>query len=211
MSTDPGELLRITGVGPALAQKLTDIGVGNTDDLLQYYPRKYEDYSDIQPIAHIKPGTVTIKAIIKQAKGRYVRRGMHVTEAVASDDSGSVRLVWFNQPYRASSFKAGEDYFISGTFELSHQRMSIMNPSTELVSSFPVNTARIVPIYRESKGLKSAQIRKLIRALLPALRQQAETLPTWLSKEHQLIAYAKAVETMHFPQLQADLVAAQRR
>ena len=168
------QLEEIKGVGPALGHKLAGLNLHTVQDVLHYFPRKYEDYSHIESIYQIKPGIVTIKAVIKQARGRYVRRGLHITEGIASDETGSVRLVWFNQPYRAGAFKSGETYFISGLFELSHQRMAIMNPSCELVSSFPVNTARIRPVYRESGGVTSLQIRKIIQQGLRAVRRRPE-------------------------------------
>lgn len=189
----------LRGVGPGLEKKFAKLGLKTVQDLVGYYPRRYEDYSEVTPIARIKPGPVTIRATIKQVKGRYVRRGMHITEAVASDDSDSVRLVWFNQPYREASLSKKEEYYISGVFELSHQRLSIMNPSTELVSEFPVNTARIVPIYRETKGLNSRQIRKCVQQALPLIRSLPETLPQWLVAQQKLMSHAEAVEMMHFP------------
>jgi ATP-dependent DNA helicase RecG len=204
-------LTTLKGVGDALAQKFAGQGVRTVGALLQYYPRRYEDYSEVTPIKGMHPGMVTIEAEIKQALGRYVRRGMHITEAVASDDTDSVRLVWFNQPYRAAALKPGQKYFISGNYELSRQRFAIMNPSAELVSDFPVNTARIVPVYRETKGLTSKQIRKAVREAIPALRDMPETLPAWLVKEEKLIPYARAVETMHFPESKEALEEARRR
>src|SRR5690349_10761940 len=126
----------IKGVGEELGKKLALLGIKTVGDLIEYFPRRYDDYSDVQPINRIKPGNVTIQATIKQAKGRYVRRGLHITEAVASDESGSVRLVWFNQPYRAAALKVDQDYFISGDFGLRRQHLTIQNPSVELVSSF---------------------------------------------------------------------------
>jgi RecG-like helicase len=95
----------------------------------------------VPPVAGLRPGAVTIKASISSASGRYVRRGMHITEAIASDETASVRLVWFNQPYRAAAVKAGQEYFIAGEYALRRNRFSITNPSVELVSAFPVNTA----------------------------------------------------------------------
>ncbi len=201
----------LKGVGTEVAKKLATLGISTVEELIRNYPRRYDDYSLITPINKLKPGHVTIKAEIKQVKGRYVRRGMHLTEAVASDDTSSVRLIWFNQPYRAASLKAGEEYFISGDFQLSYQRLSIMNPTVELVSSFPVNTARIVPIYRETKGLKSTQIRKVIRAIVPAIHALPETLPKWTIKDQKLMSRSKAIETMHFPENAEQLEEAKRR
>src|SRR5581483_2159388 len=126
------------------------------------------------PMRSMKPGQVTVRGFIKQVSGRYVRRGMHITEAIASDDSGSVRLVWFNQPYRAGAIKTGQDYFMAGEYALRRNRFSIANPSVELVSNFPINTARVIPVYRETKGLKSFAIRKLIREALSVVNELPE-------------------------------------
>lgn len=204
-------LTEVRGVGPELAKKLETLNISTINDLVTNYPRKYEDYSHVSTIQNIKPGIVTIKATIKQAVGRYVRRSMHITEAIASDDTGSVRLVWFNQPYRAGAIKHDVEYYISGEFALRRQRLSILNPSAELVSSFPVNTARIVPIYRETKGLKSLQIRKIIRECVPLVRALPETLPEWILQERKLVSRAQALEMLHFPQNARELEKARQR
>jgi ATP-dependent DNA helicase RecG len=201
----------VKGVGAEMARKFALLGVKTVGQLIDYYPRRYDDYSHVQQIRQIKPGVVTIKGTIKQATGRYVRRGMHVTEAIASDESGSVRLVWFNQPYRVGALKAGAEYYISGDFGLRNQRLSILSPSVELVSDFPINTARIIPIYRETKGLKSAQIRKALRECLPLIRDLPETLPGWIIKKQRFMPKSQAVETMHFPPSPAALDEAKRR
>jgi ATP-dependent DNA helicase RecG len=201
----------VKGVGGELARKFAILGVHTVGDLLDNYPRRYEDYSQIAPIKRLRPGAVTIKATIKQATGRYVRRGMHITEAVASDNTDSVRLVWFNQPYRAAGLKPGQEYYISGNYELSRQRFAIMNPSAELVSEFPVSTARIIPIYRETKGLTSKQIRRAIREIVPIIRALPETLPAWLIKQEKLIPRSEALETIHFPASGTALELARRR
>ncbi|HSW37251.1 MAG TPA: ATP-dependent DNA helicase RecG [Candidatus Saccharimonadales bacterium] len=204
-------LTELEGIGPALVRKFATLGIKTTQDLINYWPRRYDDYSVVVPTKQLKPGNVTIKAVIKQAKGRYVRRGMHITEAVASDESGSVRLIWFNQPYREAALKRGQAYYISGKFELSHQRFSILNPSVELASDFPINTARIVPIYRETKGLNSRQIRAAIKQAVALIKALPETLPNWLIKNYDLVPYAEAVLAMHFPKSPEQLAEAKKR
>ncbi len=201
----------IKGVGETLAKKYAVLGIHTVADLIDYYPRRYDDYSQVQQIADIKPGVITLRVSIKQAKGRYVRRGMHITEAVASDSTGSVRLIWFNQPYRAAAIKPDALYYVSGQFELSHQKFSVMNPSMELVSEFPVNTARIVPIYREIKGSKSLEIRRMLREVAPLIRSLSETLPTWLIAQQKLMSRSEALMAMHFPESSKQLEQAQRR
>ncbi len=201
----------LKGVGPELEKKFQLLGIKTIAQLLQYLPRRYEDYSEVMDIRDTQPGPVTIKAVVKQAKGRYVRRGMHITEAVASDATGSMRLVWFNQPYRATGLKPGGEYYFSGLFELSHQHMQMTSPSAELVNDFPVNTARIVPVYRETKGLTSKQIRRTISVCRHLISQLPETLPEWLVAEQRLISRGDAVLAMHFPESSEQLLAAKKR
>src|SRR5665213_2723212 len=204
-------LSSIKGVGTDISSKYKILHLDSIADLIDHLPSRYEDYSNVLQIADMKPGPVTIKVVIKQVRGRYVRRGLHITEAVASDKSSSVKLVWFNQPYRAASIKPQTEYFVSGIFELSNRSFSIMNPSMELVSDFPINTARIVPIYHLTKGLSSLQIRRSLREVLPVLREVPETLPKWLVKEQKLIARAQALEFIHFPENDETLLKAKRR
>ena len=194
-----------------MGKKFATLGIRTIADLIDYYPRRYEDYSEVTPIAQLHPGKVTIEATIKQAAGRYVRRGMHVTEAAASDDSGSVRIVWFNQPYRAAALKAGQKYFISGEYELSRQRFAIMNPSAEIVSDFQANTARILAVYRETKGLNSRQMRKAVLRVRHLIDQLPETLPTPIVKKLKLLSRAEALRALHMPLTRDELAAARRR
>src|ERR1035437_2710428 len=201
----------LRGVGTELAKKFSVLGIDNIEQLINHYPRRYEDYSVITPVSKIQPGIVTIKAKIKQVKGRYVRRGMHITEAVASDKTSSVRIVWFNQPYRETSLKLNQEYYLSGNFELSYSKLSIMNPSVELVSDFPISVARIVPIYKETKGLNSRLIRSCIRQALPLIRSLNETLSHWIISKYKLMSLAEAVENIHFPETSERLVEAKKR
>ncbi len=204
-------ITELKGVGEELAKKLAILGVHTVGDLVDNFPRRYEDYSQITSTAQLRPGPVTVQAKIGQVKGRYVRRGLHITEAIASDESGSVRLIWFNQPYRAGAIKPGAEYFIAGEYQLGRGRFAIMNPSAELVSDFPINTARIIPIYRETKGIKSSQIRKLVREALVQVKDLPEHLPDWLLKQQKLVVYARAVTEMHFPSGIKALAIAKKR
>jgi ATP-dependent DNA helicase RecG len=201
----------LKGVGDEVAKKLAILGIRNVSDLVENFPRRYEDYSNISNVRDLRPGVATVEAKINQVTGRYVRRGLHITEAIATDESGSARLVWFNQPYRAGAIRHNQPYFIAGEYGLRRGRFSILNPSVELVSSFPVNTARIIPVYRETKGLKSATIRKLIREALNSQKGLPEILPKWLVSEQKLISHHAAVKEMHFPSSADSLSRAKKR
>ncbi|NBU33601.1 hypothetical protein EBS40_03140 [bacterium] len=167
----------IKGVGQAQERLFAVLGVTTVEELIAYVPRAYNDYSDVQKIAQLKPGIVTLQVTFSNITARYVRRGLHITEALASDESGSVKIVWFNQPFRKTQLVANTQYFLSGEFGLSRQRMSIVSPVVERADNLPIHTARIVPIYRETKGLNSASIRKAVNAAFLQADRVSETLP----------------------------------
>ncbi len=199
------------GVGPELAKHLKKLGIDTIESLLLYYPKKYYDFANISNIDKLRPGNVSIRASIKQVKGRWIRGGLHITEAVASDKTSSVRLVWFNQPYREKAIKKGEDYFISGSLELKRQQFAIMNPSMELVSNFPINTARIVPVYREHKDIKSTEIRRALRTAFQNIKSVETSLPKEVESGHKLIDRYEALRLIHFPGSLDDLSRAKYR
>ena len=199
----------LKGVGAVVSKLLKRLGLESAKDLVENVPRDYDDYSKVSRIAHLRPGRVTIRARITSVTGRYVRRGMHITEALASDTSGSVRVVWFNQPYRAKSL-TDEEYFLSGTYAQSYKHLALSNPSIEKVSDFPLHTARLVPRYRLTKGLSAHMLRKLTEQAFSQLAV-TETLPDWLISSQKLIDRKTALRTMHFPPSLDELSAAKRR
>lgn len=205
------EIIVLKGVGSELSKKMAALGIRSIEDLLEYYPRRYEDYSNVTEINKLKPGSVTVKAVISQISGRYLRRGLHITEAIASDSTGSVRLIWFNQPYRSGSVKPGMLYFVAGEYGLRRGRFTILNPAVELVSGFPVNTARIVPLYRETKGIKSTQIRRLLREAINEVKEIPEHLPAWLLEKQKLMDFSSALRELHFPSSAKNLALAKKR
>ncbi|HSE61413.1 MAG TPA: ATP-dependent DNA helicase RecG [Candidatus Saccharimonadales bacterium] len=201
----------IKGVGDALAEKLRGLGVETVEDLLYFFPRKYEDFSQVAPIAKLRPGKVTIKARVESVTGRHIRRGLHVTEAVISDGTAKTRAVWFNQSYRATQLGKGEEFFFSGTYDLQRNRYVLQNPATEQTKGMGVSTARIVPVYPERAGLKSHQIRKIMAELLPLMAMLPETLPRELLEQEKLLNINDALRTLHFPEKGDELAKAKER
>lgn len=202
---------KIKGVGPETAKKLAKLGVETISDLLTFWPRRYDDYSEVLPIIKIKPGAVTVKAQIESIKTKRVRRGMHITEAVIRDETSAIRVVWFNQPYREKYFKAGKEYYFSGLYDFSFNRYVLQNPTVEEAKEFTANTARIVPIYPQTKGLDSRDIRKAVTEITSMFQELPETLPDWISKEHDFMSYAEAAYQLHWPENQTKLAEARDR
>ena len=201
----------VAGVGPKTAPAFKSKGILTVQDLLLYFPRRYDDFSHIVPIHNIRPGQISIKARISGAKTRRGRRGLSITEALASDGTDSVKLVWFNQPYRATALKSGETYFISGAYKLSNRQYSIINPSVELASEVPLNSARIVPVYPETKDLNSNQVRRALSRTIDYCDNLEDFMPDYVVSELEQLPYPKAVKQIHFPSDAESLLAAKRR
>ena len=201
----------LSGIGVETAKLLHKLNVYTLHDLLNYYPRKYIDYSKITQIEDLQPGIVSIKVTIDNLMSRYVRAGLHITEATASDATGRVKLVWFNQPYRAKSISPNKAYYVAGVFEFSGRNLSIVNPTLELVSAFPAHTARIIPVYKETKGLKSSTIRKALRQVIHLIDDNADILPAETVKSNDLVSHSAAIQSIHFPDNQKKLDAAKHR
>lgn len=201
----------VKGVGSVLAGKLHALGVETVEDLLYFFPRRYDDFSHVVPIAQLRPGKVTVKGKVESVAGRHIRRGLHITEAVIADDTAKTRAVWFNQSYRAAQLSKGEEYFFSGTYDLQRNRYILQNPASEQAKGLGVSTARIVPVYRETAGLKSHQLRKVMAELVPLMRMLPETLPKGLVEREKLISINDALQAIHFPADSDGLEAAKAR
>lgn len=201
----------IKGVGPALGGKLKQLRIETIEDLVFNVPRAYNDFSDITAIASVEPGDVTVKGVVSKISGRYVRRGLHITQATITDESGSLAVVWFNQPYRDQHMKVGDECYMSGNYQFSNRRYVLSNPSSEKVESDHKSTARIVPIYRETKGLKSAQLRAMTFAAREHIAEVADSLPLSVLQQHDLQPLAMALQEVHFPSSTNHLAKARYR
>ena len=181
-------------------------------DLIEFFPRDYQDYSKTSSISTIKPGKVTLRVRIEHLATRRVRRGMHITEATLADDTGKVAAVWFNQPYRADQLRKEKgEWLISGQFGLNGHKYQVTNPSVEKSDGKHINAGRIVPVYRAVSGLKSHVVRKILTELRPVIVMLDEILPADIIRNQKLISRADALTYLHFPDNDDQIEAARKR
>src|SRR5690606_32159534 len=182
------------------AEQFAAAGIHTVDDIINFLPRKHEDFSEVTSIRDIRPGKMTIKARCETISTRPVRRGLRITTATLADDTGKLQAVWFNQPYRTAQLaNPDEEFFFSGEFEFNYNRYQLTNPSAEKVSDMPIQTDRILPVYPAIKGLKSQIVRKVLAELKPLITMLPETLPASTLKTEKLVSRSEAILGMHFP------------
>ena len=205
MSSLDTPLDQIKGVGEKTYDQLSLAGLRTVRDLIYFFPRTHEDYSQVSKIAGIRPGKVSVQGRFQQVHTRRVRRGMSVTEAVLVDETSKVSVVWFNQPYRAEQLKDGKEWLVTGEFGLQRTKYQIVNPACEAIDGPHISGGRIVPVYRAIKGLKSQLVRKILMEIKPVMTMLPETLPSELVKKESLMTYADAVVAQHFPNSAEEL------
>jgi ATP-dependent DNA helicase RecG len=203
---------RLKGVGPSLAKRLAKLRITSVGDLVNHYPRRYDDFSQVVPIRQARPGQITIKGQVKQiATRRAQRRRLFITEAIISDSTGTLKAIWFNQPYLAQTIPTGTDVYVSGRLEFKNSDLALQSPAIELVDAGNKDTARIIPIYPETDGLSSKQLRSLILPLLPDVLELPETLPSSVLKSASLLPRGLALASVHYPPDSKTLENARRR
>jgi len=206
---------RVAKIGPAYQKRLKKLGIQTILDLLYYFPQRYNDFSNIIPINNIKNGSlVCIQGQITEiATEKTFRKWMDITEAVIEDETGSIKALWFNQPYIEKSLKEGDFVCLAGKISLgkgglylnnpAHERIGELdeNPSTSLrINKNLTHTGRIVPVYSETKGLTSRWLRYIIKPLLTHFHNQLpEILPPEILKKQKFLPIKKAIWQAHFP------------
>jgi ATP-dependent DNA helicase RecG len=192
----------IKGVSAAMAAKFEKLGVKTIRDLLYFFPHRHLDYSQRQNISQLSEGEEqTIVANVWQAQETWLggRRG---TEAIVGDETGNVRVVWFNNPYVAKSLRTNAQVVISGRVRLFGGRHVFESPEWELLEDRElVHTGRLVPLYPLTQGLKPRQVRKLMKAVVDSFSGKVEDfLPSELIKRCKLLELPQAIAQAHYPE-----------
>ncbi len=208
-------LYDILGARSPLLKRFEKIGIKNVHDLLWHFPSRYEDFSAVHEIATLAPGELaTVQASVEDLQVRRTRRGLTVVTAMLSDESGTIRAVWFNQPYVANTLHTGRVANFAGKVSLSEEsELYLNNPAYEIVrpDTRAIHTGRLVPVYPETKGLTSRGIRFAIRLAM----KRNPTLADWIPEEilacQNLPGLGKALQDIHLPDRVEDASVAQKR
>lgn len=209
----------IKGVGPKRAKNLERLGIRTIEDLIYNIPWRYEDRSELKMVSDLKPGeTQTIMGWVKApVLRRTSRKRFSIFEFLLDDSTGVLKIIFFNQPFLKEIFPENKKVVLSGSVVWNRYKkyhLLMENPRFEILDSDDqdqyelLHMGRIVPIYHETPGCSSRQIRILTRLVLQKyLRSIPDILPPSIINSYKFLSLSKALENVHFPENGEDLKA----
>ncbi|TSD05932.1 MAG: ATP-dependent DNA helicase RecG [Parcubacteria group bacterium Athens0714_12] len=205
MLTSQSPISQLPRVGKSLSNKLKRLEISTLEDLIFYYPFRYDDLTKITPIAKIIPGQIfTVRGkILVIANRRTPLKRKIITEAIITDHSGSVKAIWFSQPFLTKTLKPGENVYFSGKTETGQNGLYFSNPVYEKITEWKketLHTARLVPIYSLKDKITQKQFRFLIKQSLPYGKLIYDWLPLEIKKNLTLADLNFCLKQIHFPE-----------
>ena len=206
-------ITQVAGVGEILASKLKRLGIYTVRDLLYYFPFRYEDFSQVSLISDLQSNQLVTVAVQIEMIGakRSLHRRLVLTEAVVTDGSDRLRVIWFNQPYIAKTLKVGDKIFLSGKVSTDRFGLSLLNPSYERMKAETVHTARLVPLYPLTEGITQKQLRFFINEIISLGGSVLEWIPKELLAKVKLNSISESLHGIHFPKDHEELAQSLQR
>lgn len=208
----------VKGVGPARARLLERLGMKTLEDMLFYFPWRYEDRKNLKKIRDLTYGNLetTMCEVVSAGTVTTPRKRMKIFELTVTDMTGSLKSKWFNQPYLERYFKRGQKVILSGIVKGNPYSMAgpeMENPDFELVGDEDtfIHTSRVVPVYKATEGISPKQIRTIMfYAVNNCISLIEDYLPADSLKRNSLRPLQRAVKEMHFPEEFTEIIALNR-
>jgi len=192
---------------------LKSLGISTVYDLVYYFPRAYDDRTNIKKIGELKFNEyVVLKANVMSVVNLTVRNGKKIVKAMVSDGTGIMEILWFGMPYIKKSLKIGEEYLFIGQTKKSAV-FQLINPEYKLFSGQQkVSESEILPIYSSNKNITQNSLRKLVeKFLVNFLNYFEENIPKELIKEYKIMERKSAIKNIHYPVSMKEIEEAKRR
>lgn len=204
----------VKGVGPKKAALLEKLHIRTLRDALETYPRDYEDRTVLTRIADIdEDGKYAIRAVVgTEPKVNRIRKGLTLVKCTIFDETGSLHVTWFNNPYAAALVRVGQEYLFYGRVQLSGRTPMLVSPQAEKIAAGDEHPGRIVPVYPLTAGLTQRDLARVTEVALNAVPGDwPDPLPEVLRAKYDLPDAADALAAIHRPQTTADVQQARRR
>ena len=192
---------------------LKSLGINTVYDLIYYFPRAYDDRTNIKKIGELKFNEyVVLKANVMSVVNLTVRSGKKIIKAMVSDGTGIMEILWFGMPYIKKSLRVGEEYIFIGQTKKAAV-FQLINPEYKLFSGQQkVSESEILPIYSSNKNITQNSLRKLVeKFLVNFLNYFEENIPKELIKEYKIMERKSAIKNIHYPVSMKEIEEAKRR
>ena len=202
----------VKGIGEKRARLFNKLDIFNVSDLLNYYPRDYEDRSQIKDIDDLIDGeTVCIKGTVAQLKRTFkAKNGAKITQAVVSDGKSLITVTWFNSPFVENTLSKGGEFTFFGKVQYKGMFPEMVNPVIDRNNAG--KTGKIVPVYPLTANLTQQNLRNAVEFAMNNLEEEfVEILPPEILKKFGLISIGEAISQIHFPKDFESFIKARKR
>lgn len=210
--SDPVTVL--PGVTKRVSDRLEKLGVETVAQAAALFPRRFNDFTDVRRIGELQPLATpqTVVATVSSVRQRRFGRRLGGTEAVMSDGSGTLKVVWFNQNYIAKALSTGDKYVLSGKVREYRGRLQMDNPEYEPFDPDVMAAGRLVPVYPATQGLGQRTLRTVVRTALDATAGSVpDPIPASARRDLRLPTLAETMRTYHYPRSYREAEQARRR
>ncbi|MEE0945137.1 MAG: ATP-dependent DNA helicase RecG [Clostridia bacterium] len=206
------KLAEIKGIGEKRAQLFKKVGVDNTEDLLRYFPRGYEDRTKIFQLGEAPLGeNVCIRArAFSGVRETRIRKNMTIYSMIINDDSDVMSVIWYNNRFVKGAFSEGQEYIFYGKITLNRGKRELINPVYEQVEKQRF-AGRIVPVYPLCEGLTQAAVRSAVENVIGERDRLIEYIPRDIRSNNNLCELNFAISNIHFPESAENYEIARRR
>ena len=203
---------QIKGVGEKAEQRFHKLDIWNVGDLLEHYPREYDEFHDLVKIADVKEGEMAaVEGVMACRPSIHTTARLKILSMVLEDETGRITVTWFNMPFLANRLKMGTRYILRGKVSRKNGKLVLEQPKMYSKNEFFKQVGRLHPIYPLTAGLTNHAVEKAVRDAIGSLEGAAEFLPADLRKRQNLLAYRKAIHDIHFPKNQLEYRKARKR
>ena len=197
-------LAKELNIRPSTESKLNELGIKTPLNLLNYFPIRHVDYSEVKKIFQCnKSENVTIVGQVTKSIKRKIGPKMSSCVATLTDDTGFIDIIWHGQPYLTSKYPRGTWISVSGKISKYGNKLQISSPETEIVESFSQSSlnGKIMPIYSLKDKIPQATFRSIIKKCLDKyFGNITEYLPLEILKDLGMLEINKAMKNLHFPE-----------
>ena len=203
----------LQGIGPKRAEQFARLGAETVEDLVFFFPHRYDDYSRMKTIDQLTLGDeVTVLGTVGAVNTRRTRRGQSLLEATISDGTAAIRATWFNQSWLGKQIMPGRQIVLSGKVEQYLGRLTMNAPDWEPLERDWLHTGRVVPIYSLTKGINARGMRQIMKGVVDVWAGRvAEYMPLEMLERLDLMNRDDAIAQSHFPDTWEDMQAAHAR